>query len=119
MTEHSEVRCMAARSSNSKVFFDVETPLGFRVRTTVSYWNIITVVKHPVMRGKESQVKKALEKPNEIRQSRKDPTVFLFYRAAGRRRWICAVAKRLGRDGFLITAYPTDSIKEGDRVWPR
>lgn len=95
---------MAANSSNGKLFFDVKTPLGFRVRTTLSYWNIITMVKHPVMRGKESKVKKALEHPEEIRQSRKDPTVFLFYKAAGTRRSICAVVKRLDRDGFLITA---------------
>ncbi len=67
----------------------------------------------------KSEVKKALEHPEEIRQGLKDPTVFLFYRAAGSRRSICAVVKRLDRDGFLLTAYPTDSIKEGDRVWPR
>jgi hypothetical protein len=25
----------------------------------------------------------------------------------------------LDGDGFLVTAYPCDKIKEGDRVWPR
>ncbi|PYQ27089.1 MAG: hypothetical protein DMF56_21240 [Acidobacteria bacterium] len=35
-------------------------------------------------------------------------------------RWICAVAKRVDdRDGFLITAYPTDAIKEGTRIWTK
>jgi hypothetical protein len=34
-------------------------------------------------------------------------------------RWVCAVAKRLNEDGFLITTYPTDAIKEGERIWPR
>jgi hypothetical protein len=110
---------MTAQSSDGKFFFDVETPLGFRVRTTPSYWNIITTLKHPFMRGKESQVRRALEYPDEIRQSRKDPMVFLFYMAVGSRRWTCVVAKRLGLEGFLITTYPTDSIKEGDRVWPK
>ena len=71
------------------------------------------------MRGKESRVERALEDPDEIRQRQKDPMVFLFYKATGSRRWICVVAKRLGLDGFLITTYPTDSIKEGDRVWPK
>jgi hypothetical protein len=33
--------------------------------------------------------------------------------------WTCAVAKREDDDGFLITAYPTDAIKEGIRVWPK
>jgi len=26
---------------------------------------------------------------------------------------VCAVTKRLEKEGFLITAYPTDAIKEG------
>jgi hypothetical protein len=32
-------------------------------------------------------------------------------------RWLCAVAKRLNAEGFLITTYPTDAIKEGERIW--
>jgi hypothetical protein len=26
---------------------------------------------------------------------------------------------REGRAGFLITAYPTDAIKEGEKIWPK
>jgi len=44
--------------------------------------------------------------------------VLLFYKASGDRRWVCAVCRRLNGDGFLITAYPTDAIKEGDHLWP-
>lgn len=100
------------------VLFEVETPLDFRVRVTRAYWTLITTVKHPVMAGREAEVGEVLERPEEIRQSRSDPAVYLFYRAVGRR-WICAVAKRLNGDGFLITAYPTDAIKEGARICPR
>jgi hypothetical protein len=28
------------------------------------------------------------------------------------------VVKRLDGDGFLITAYPCDKVKEGNRIWP-
>ena len=77
------------------------------------------MLKHPAMRDDEDNVKAALDDPDEIRQSQKDPAVFLFYKATGTRRWVCAVTKRLGADGFLITAYPTDSIKEGEQVWPK
>jgi len=45
--------------------------------------------------------------------------VFLFYRLECSGRWICVVAKRLNGDGFLITTYPTDTIKEGERVWSK
>lgn len=33
------------------------------------------------------------------------------------KRWICAVVKRLDGDGFLITTFPTDAIKEGEQIW--
>jgi len=57
-------------------------------------------------------VQDALHIPEEIRQSRSDPTVYLFYRLERPGRWVCAVG-----DGFLITTYRTDAIKEGKRVW--
>ena len=103
----------------SDILFDVSTPLGFRVRVTRGYWEFIVTVKHPVMRGRAAGVQDVLHAPDEIRQSRSDPAVFLFYRAEGPGRWVCAVAKRLNDEGFLITIYPTDAIKEGERVWSR
>jgi hypothetical protein len=42
-----------------------------------------------------------------------------FRRSERVRRWACAVAKRLNGEGFLVTTYRTDVIKEGVRVWPR
>ena len=70
------------------------------------------------MAGKEQAVRTALETPDEVRQSRTDPTVYLFYSVQQAKRWVCAIAKQRDGDGFLITAYPTDAIKEGERVWP-
>jgi hypothetical protein len=29
------------------------------------------------------------------------------------------VTRRSSKDGFLITAYPTDAIKEGTKIWPK
>jgi hypothetical protein len=101
------------------ILFEVSTPLGFRVRVTRDYWEFIVTVKHPVMRERATEVQDVLQNPDEVRQSRSDPAVFLFYRAELPSRWICAVAKRLNTEGFLITTYPTDAIKEGERVWSR
>jgi len=101
----------------NKLLFEVQTPINFSVRTTTSYWNLIENVKHPTMKGKEDLVINILEKPDEIRQSEKDSSVYLFYKMEYVKRWTCAVAKRLNGDGFLITAYPTNSIKEGLRIW--
>ena len=71
------------------------------------------------MAGREDVVKATLESPEQIRQSHSDSEVLLFYRAERSSRWVCAVAMRAADQGFLITAYPTDAIKEGTQVWPK
>lgn len=110
---------MADNSREQDVLFEVQTPLGFRVRVTRSYWQLIVTVKHPVMTGREMEVQATLTNPDEVRQSRQDPAVYLFYRSEQVKRWVCAVAKRLDGGGFLITTYRTDMIKEGVPVWPK
>lgn len=71
------------------------------------------------MAGREDVVKATLETPDQVRQSRSDSDVLLFYRAERVDRWACAVTKRAAEQGFLITAYPTDAIKEGTQIWPK
>ena len=105
--------------ADTDVLFEVRTPLGFSVRVTRVRWELIAMVKHPVMAGRESSVRLALESPDEVRQSRGDPEVLLFYKAEAARRWVCAVAKRAAGHAFLVTAYPTDAVKEGVRIWPK
>ena len=109
---------MINNSATKDLAFEVITPLGFSVRVTRAYWELIVSIKHPVMSGHESDVKETLANPNEIRVSRSDPAVYLFYKLQRAGRWICAVVKRLDGNGFLITTYPTDSIKEGEQIWP-
>ncbi len=104
---------------DSDILFEVSTPLGFRVRVTRGYWELIVTVKHPVMRDRATEVQDVLQTPDEVRRSQSDPAVFLFYRAERPERWLCAVAKRLNGEGFLVTTYPTYAIKEGERIWSR
>jgi hypothetical protein len=108
-------------SDAPQYLFEVETPLGFKVHCTEDYWQFITTKKHPSMVDRLEDVKQTLIDPDEIRQSLSDDTVLLFYRSdkAKRKRWTCAVSKRLESEGFLITAYPTGNIKEGERIWSR
>jgi hypothetical protein len=101
------------------VVFEVITPLGFLVHVTRAYWELIITIKHPVMAGRDAEVKETLSHPDEVRMSRSDPQVYLFYKTEQKGRWVCAVAKQQDGDGFLITAYPTEAIKEGKRIWPR
>jgi hypothetical protein len=109
---------MSLDSSASEILFEVATPLGFKVRLTRAHWDVIVTIKHPVMGGCEANVQDALINPDQVRVSRSDSNVFLFYGMKRERRWVCAVAKRLNGEGFLITAYPTDIVKEGVQVWP-
>jgi hypothetical protein len=101
------------------LLFEVLTPLGFRMRVTRAYRDLIITVKHPVMARRENDVQETLRNPDEIRVSKSDQNVYLFYKPERIGRWICAVARRLDGDGFLITTYPTDTIKEGERIWSR
>ena len=78
------------------------------------------VSKHPDLAGRVEDVKAALSRPDEVRRSRRDHDVLLFYRREeARLRWVAAVAKKSDGDGFLITAYRTDAVKEGERDWPK
>lgn len=110
---------MSDDTSPDDLVLDIQTPLGFQVHVTRLYWELIVTVKHPIMSGREQDVIETLESPDEIRLSRSDDNVYLFYKQKHARRWVCAVTKRLNGNGFLITAYPTDAIKEGARIWPK
>lgn len=101
------------------VLFEAVTPLGLRVRVTLERWRVVTTVKHPVMAGRDEELRAVLSDPEEIRQSRSDEAVLLHYRAERPGRWLCAVVKRQGGEGFLITAYLTDAIKAGVRLWSK
>jgi len=98
--------------------FEILTPLGFTVRTSEAYWQRL-IIKHPDMADLEDLVQQALAAPDEVRRSSRDEGVLLFYLARKKRRWVVAVARRLNEDGFLITAYQTDAIKEGFSLWHR
>ncbi len=62
------------------LFFTAQTPLNCSIRVTVAYWNIITQIKHPIMNGQEAAVQATLTQPDQIRRSRSDSNVYLFYK---------------------------------------
>ncbi len=99
--------------------FEVATPLGFSVSVTRERWSLIFSVKHPVMGGREADVQAALRSPDEVRRSRRDQSILLFYKVERPGRWTCVVVRRVEDEGFLVTAYPTDAVKEGESVWNR
>jgi hypothetical protein len=71
------------------------------------------------MAGREALAQRAVSVPQEIRQSGTDPVIYLFYHLERIGRWTCVVVKRLNGEGFVVTTYPADAIKEGSRIWAR
>ncbi len=96
--------------------FQVLTPLGFQVRCSEEWWHYVSTVKHPVLENRLDDVIATLSTPDEVRRSAKDPAVLLFYRPTAPR-LLCVVVREENGAGFLITAYPTDSLKKGEIVW--
>ena len=99
------------------VLFEIETPLGVNIRTTTAYWQTITTTKHPSIAKYTAKVKEALANPDEIRKSKQDSKVHLYYKNIGKL-FVCVVADHLDKkEGYIITAYLTDRVKEGERIY--
>lgn len=96
-----------------KLKFEVTSSLGKRIKVSSSYWRKIVRTKHPVMEGQEELVKQTLMSPAQVRRSRKDSSVYLYYRQRNACH-CCVVVKHLNGDGFVITTYMTDRIKVGE-----
>ncbi|HPD17885.1 MAG TPA: DUF4258 domain-containing protein [Planctomycetota bacterium] len=81
------------------------------------------ILEHPEMVGLEAEVERVLRAPAEVRLSRSDDAVRLFYRFYGRTlvggKWLCVVVRYVESDAFVVTAYLTDKPKSGDVIWPR
>ena len=100
------------------LLFEVTSVLGKRIRVTYTYWEKIVRDKHPRMKGKELAVQESLNKADQVRRSKSDPHVFLYYKKSGKR-YVCVVARHLDGEGFVITTYLADNIKEGEIVWTK
>lgn len=98
--------------------FTINTVLNTAVHLSKTQWHRITTEKHPSMKERLSQVKKTLQSPAIVRQSRWDSKVSLFYRKF-EKYYCCVVVKIENGTGFVITAYLTDAIKVGDTQWKK
>lgn len=75
-------------TDNKDILFEVTTPLGFRVRVTHGYWDLIVSVKHPVMAGRERMC--------EMRWKIQMKSV----KVNRTRMFICFIKQNVKRDGF-------------------
>lgn len=97
--------------------FTVQTPLGYSVFLERDRWRQIVGRKHPAVAGQEQAVRACLESPLHVRASAKDPDVHLYY-APSEDAYLCVVtAPSNGGERFIVTAYFTKNIKEGNELW--
>lgn len=71
----------------------------------------------------EDEISRVLQTPAEVRVSRSDETVQLFYEYYAKTRvggkWLCVVVTSPLDDAFVVTAYLTDQLKPGESLWPK
>ena len=74
------------------------------------------------MTALEPAIEETLRDPERVVQSLSDPEVHLYYRFYFRTvvggKFLCVVVKMGEAGAFVLTAYLTDRIKKGDRLWP-
>ena len=98
-------------------YFKIRTPLGVIIRTTKEYWQRIVTTKHPSIGKYEARAKEALEDPDQVRRSTQDVRVHLYYKSIGKLS-VCVVTDHVNnKQGYIITAYLTDRIKEGEQIY--
>lgn len=94
---------------------------GYEVRLTDE--RLAHILEHAEMAGMEDEIERGLQAPTEIRVSRSDDTVRVFYEYYARtivgEKWLCIVVKYPTNDAFVITAYLTDRMKAGETIWPK
>jgi len=80
------------------------------------------ILEHPEMLGMEPSIEERLHDPEKVVQSPSDPSIHLYYRFYFRTvvggKFLCVVVKMGEVDAFVLTAYLTDRIKKGARLWP-
>ncbi len=81
------------------------------------------VLQHREMTGMAQEIERVLQAPTEVRISRSDGAVRLFYEFYARtmvgRKWLCVVVKYTPDDAFMVTAYLTDQLKAGEIIWAK
>ena len=101
---------------------EFEDLFGRRIRLTSERWNHVET-EHPEMKHARPRLKETVAAPDVIVRSQTDHEVELFYRlyesGTVATKHLCVVVKMRLDDRFVITAYYTDAIKHGERLWQK
>ena len=76
---------------------------------------------HPDLKPYFSKIAEVLHNPDQIRKSKQDENVLLFYKFFSDvkdGKYITVVAK-FNKTNFILTSYITDKIKTGDKIYEK
>ena len=81
------------------------------------------LLQHPEMMELEMAIAETVLRPQQVVESLTDSLARLYYRfytgTTVGDKYLCVIVKVVGDDAFVLTAYLTDKVKRGVRIWPR
>jgi len=81
------------------------------------------ILDHPEMRGLPPSIEETLAYPQKVVRSMSDTSAWLYYRyylgTVVKDKYLCVIVKLEKSDAFVLTAYLTDRIKQGEILWPK
>ena len=105
----------------SLVVLEVHSKLEKVIRLDDYRWR--HVLAHPEMDSQLSKVEETLVDPDEVRESVRSSSVWLFYKlyikTSISRKYLLVAAQVLDGEGFIVTAFFTDKVKRGDLIWKK
>lgn len=103
--------------------FDVTDPRGYRVICSEATWQSHILANRPFMQGWEDEVQAAVENPTfGIYQDASHPERHIYYRLNTKKPRYIKVVVHFDDEhsGNVITAFPTDSMKAGEKlIWTK
>ena len=103
-----------------RILFQVTTPLGYRIVLTRNRWREIVRFKHPAVADHQDNVRQCLQAPDVVRASAKDEEVHLYYcKLTNRCLCVVVAGDDPKQDRFVVTAYLTKRLKQGDEIWTK
>ena len=103
-----------------RTIFRTSSPLGYVVVLTRNRWREIVRFKHPAVGEYRSKAKECVSQPDAVRSSAKNPDVHLHYLQLEAEKHLCVVvAPGHSEERFVVTAYLTTRLKQGDELWKK
>jgi hypothetical protein len=103
------------------VMLKVRSKLEKVIRLDEDRWR--HVLGHPEMENQRSRVKETLVDPDEVRESVRSSSIWLFYKLYTEtpvsKKYLLVAVQVLNGEGFIVTTFFTDKVKKGDLIWKK